>query len=248
MMPDRQRKTFEAFAKLACHRHAVEQARRHVAQWLAQCERPYVATSGGKDSLCTLALVREQAPQTPAVYFDADCSFPEVDEFLVATPNLVRFPADEPILDTIKRFGLHAGAALEKATMQSTVYGPVKRLIAEYGFDAVAYGLRAEESKWRAHHRKLRGHVFRYKRDGVLACQPIAHWTYLDVWAFIVANDLPYCGVYDRMWDMPEREQRVSYWAGETNRENGRLVWLKRNYPELWNRLAAEVPDARAYA
>jgi len=54
--------------------------------------------------------------------------------------------------------------------------------------------------------------------------------------------------VYDRMWDMPEREQRVSYWAGETNRENGRYVWLKRHYPELWNRLAAELPDVRAYA
>jgi len=248
MMPDQIRKTFELYAKLATHRFKVLLARDYVRRWLSECSRPYVAISGGKDSLCTLALVREQAPGTPAVYFDADCAFPEVSTIVDNTPTTVRYPADEPILDTIKRFGLYGGPALERATMQSTVYGPIKRLIAEHGFDAVAYGLRAEESKGRAHHMKTRGQVFRYKRDGILACQPIAHWTYFDVWAFIVSHNLPYCGVYDRMWDMPEREQRVSYWAGETNRENGRYVWLKRHYPELWNRLAAELPDVRAYA
>jgi phosphoadenosine phosphosulfate reductase len=248
MMPDGQSETFRLYARLREHKQAVTRARRHVARWLDQCKKPYVAFSGGKDSTCTLALVRELSPGTTAVYFDADCAFPEVAAILETTPNTIRYPADEPLLTTLRRHGLNAGGELERATMQSTVYGPVRRLVAEYGFDAMAYGLRAEESKSRQMHLVKRGHIFTYVRDGILACQPIAGWTYMDVWAFIVSNNLDYCGVYDKMWRMPQREQRVSYWAGETNRNNGRYVWLKQNYPEIWNRFAAEFAEARAYA
>jgi len=132
--------------------------------------------------------------------------------------------------------------------MRTTVWNPIKRLVAEYGFDGVCYGLRAEENPaTRGQLARYRGAVFQYKRDGLWACQPIHDWTYNDVWAYIVTEKLPYCGVYDRMWDMPEEDQRLSYWAGETKRRWGRWAWLKRNYPDLFNRFAAEFPEARNY-
>lgn len=246
--PAHSNRSFLLHSRLRSHACAVDRAREAITCWLSQCDRPYIACSGGKDSLCVLHLIREQRPDTPAVYFDAECAFPEVSDWLDRTANVIRYPADEPILETIARLGLDAGKALEAATLQSTVYGPIRRLIAQYGYDGVAYGLRGEEHRNRQIHRAVRGPVFRYKRDGLLCCQPIANWTYRDVWAFVAARELDYCAVYDRMWDMPEREQRVSYWAGETNRQNGRYLWLKRNYPELWNRLAAMIPGVRAYA
>lgn len=242
------RSRFLLRARLNEHKRKVAAARACVADWLSQCANPYIAFSAGKDSTCVLRLVREVDPSVPAVYFDAQCAFPEVKELLAATPNTKCFPADEPFIATLKRHGLHGGASLDRATMQSTVWGPAARLIAEFGYDGFAYGLREQESRGRRLNSYVRGRIFRYKESGILACQPICDWTYDDVWAFIAANDIPYCKTYDRMWDLPEHAQRISYWAGETGRENGRYVWLKRTYPELFNTLASEIPDARAYA
>lgn len=219
-----------------------------IEQWLSQCHRPYISFSGGKDSTCLLALVREQKIDCPAVYFDADSSFPEVAVLLNSTENLLCYRTDEPLLDTLRRIGLSGAAQLDKATMENTVWGPIRRLIAEHRFDAVTYGLRTEESRGRKLHCYTRGPIFRYQRDSVLACQPLAHWNYLDVWAFIVSRNLPYCGVYDRMWDLAREDQRVSYWAGETKRRYGRYTFLKRHYPALWNQLAASLPEVTAYA
>lgn len=249
MMPERWRKRFELWSNLRLHRQRVEVARKRVALWLKKVERPYVAFSTGKDSLCTLHLVRNQSLDIPAIYFDADCAYPESKEMLERTPNVIVWPADEPLLETFRRFGgFEAGAKLERATMQTTVWGPIKRLLQHYDFDGVAYGLRSEENTaTRGKLARYRGSVFQRKRDGLWACQPIHDWEYDDVWAYIVSNGLEYCGVYDTLWDAPPEDQRLSYWAGETKRRWGRWAWLKRNYPELFNRFAAEFPEVRAY-
>lgn len=239
---------FRLHAQLHQHQWRVEQARRRVVNWLSKVNNPYIAFSTGKDSTCVLHLVREQSPNVPAVYFDADCAFPESRQMLQETDNLIKFPATEPLLATFKRFGgFDAGPELERETMRTTVWEPIQRLITEYHFDGVAYGLRAEESHGREMHAQVRGAIFQYKRDELWGCQPIHDWTYNDVWAFIVSNDLPYCGVYNKMWDMPEEDQRLSYWAGETKRRWGRWAFLKRNYPDLFNRFAAEFPEVRCY-
>jgi len=238
---------FLSHALLPVFSRRVRRAEERVAEWLAQVARPYVAVSSGKDSTVILDLVRRQRPETVAVYIDADCSFPETMRWLETTPNLIRFPADEPLLDTLARYGLDGGAELERATMQSTVWGPIKRLLAEHHFDGMCYGLRAEESHGRRMHAAARGAIFTYKRAGVTACQPIFDWKYDDVWAYIASRSLPYCGVYDRMWDMPMEDQRLSYWAGETKRRHGRYAWLRRNYPDLYRQMVVRVPSVTRF-
>jgi 3'-phosphoadenosine 5'-phosphosulfate sulfotransferase (PAPS reductase)/FAD synthetase len=239
---------FELWSSLRQHKRLVEKARRRVGRWLEKVKNPYVAFSTGKDSTCILHLVREQASNVPAVYFDADCAFPESKEMLQQISNVIIYKTDEPLLETFRRFGGFGSRKLERETMQTTVWGPIKRLIAKYQFDGVAYGLRSEENpSSRGALSQYRGAVFQYKRDSLWACQPIHDWVYADVWAFIVLNSLPYCGVYDKLWDAPEEDQRLSYWAGETKRRWGRWAWLKRNYPELFNQFAAEFPEVRCY-
>lgn len=249
-MPEDLREVFLIRSRHPQHRRRVELAKERVAEWLARSERPYVAFSTGKDSTCVLHLVREQCSDVPAVYFDADCAFPECHVTLKRVSNTIEFKADEPLLDTFARFGsgfIHGGARIERLTMQSTVWGPKKRLVEQYGFDGVAYGLRAEENpSARGKHARVRGANFRYK-DGVYACQPIHDWSYWDVWAFIVSREIVYCAAYDRMWDMPEDQQRISYWAGETNVRYGRWSWLRRNYPDLFNGFAERFPEVRGY-
>lgn len=247
MIPDNYRKRFELHARLPGFRRAMARAEQVVKDWLQCVKRPYVSFSGGKDSVVVLHLVRRFAPDTPAVYWDADCSFPEVSALIDATANCTRYPTDEPFLDTLARVGVTGDENTDHATMQSTVWGPVSRWTIEGGYDGAAYGLRREESRGRAMHSYSRGSVFWSERYQAWYCQPIADWSYNDVWSYIVTHSVLYAGTYDRMWDLPEREQRVSYWAGETYRTHGRWVWLKRNYPDLWARLCAVLPEARAF-
>jgi phosphoadenosine phosphosulfate reductase len=247
MMPEILQLQFRLYARRPVFGHRVKLAQARVTDWLTRVKNPYVAFSTGKDSTCCLHLVRMISSDVPAVYFDAASSFPESREMLANTPTLIMYQTDEPILQTLARHGLEGGKSLERATMQTTVWGPIKRLISEYGFDGVCYGLRGAESYQRKIHGLSRGSIFQYKRDGIWGCQPIWDWTYDDVWAYILDNEIQYCGTYDRLWDMPREDQRLSYWAGETKRRHGRYAWLKRNYPELFNKLACAIPEVRHY-
>jgi len=133
--------------------------------------------------------------------------------------------------------------------MRSTVYRPIKTLLAEHRFDGVFLGLRDEESHGRRKLSKIRGQLFWQKRDGLWECLPVARLIYLDVWAYIVESDVDYCAVYDKQMELgldPE-DCRLSYWAGETKQRWGRWAILKRGWPELFNRFAAEFPEVRGY-
>ena len=238
--------------KLKGFSYRVRHAQEIIAEMLEKSERPYIAFSTGKDSTVMAYLVWEQAPSVPAVYFDADCAFPESKAMLARYEAggrpIIRWPC-ERFFDTLHRVGGPTSDRCENETMRSTVYRPIKSLLAEYHFDGAFIGLRSEESYGRRKLAEVRGSLFWQKRDGLWECLPVANFTYLDVWAYIVINGVDYCAVYDRQMELglnPE-DCRLSYWAGETKRRWGRWAFLKRNYPELFNQFAAEFPEVRAY-
>ena len=57
-------------------------------------------------------------------------------------------------------------------------------------------GLRQDESNNRRMNIAMRGDDYT-KADGSKICLPIARWSGLDIWAYIVTNDLPYLPFYD---------------------------------------------------
>lgn len=67
----------------------------------------------------------------------------------------------------------------------------VPRLAAE-GYDLAFVALRAEESV----KRRLRIRAGR-SLGPITECWPLASWSWRDVWAYIVTNDLPYLSLYD---------------------------------------------------
>jgi len=246
--------------RIQCRLHAqfkgfsyrIRQAQELIAEMLTMAEKPYLAFSTGKDSVVMAHLVWQQAPEVPAIYFDADCAFPEskalLDRYEVADYPIIRWPC-EAFLDTLRRVGGPTSSKCEAETMRSTVYRPIKTLLAEHHFDGVFVGLRNEESYGRQKLAEVWGQLFWQQRDNLWECLPVAYLTYMDVWAYIVTNEIDYCAVYDKQMELgldPE-DCRLSYWAGETKRRWGRWAILKRGWPELFNRFAAEFPEVRAY-
>lgn len=229
------------------YRRHVEQALERISQWSSLIEQPYIAFSMGKDSTVALHLTRTILPGCIAIYIDADCAFPEAYELLRATPNALSFPAQESFLDTLERMGgVDGGRELENETMRTTVTHPLAQL-RKLGYDGHIVGLRAEENRGRVMNLRKRGFIYHHAGYDMMVCQPIADWSYDDVWAYIFSNDIEYCKTYDKMWHMPREWQRISYWAGETARRWGRWSWLRQNYPDLFDKLVSRFPEAGRY-
>lgn len=243
---------FRLHSHLRAFRRLVAKTKEIITEALGKTRNPYIAFSTGKDSVVMADLVWQQCPEVPAVYFDADCAFPESSALLSryesAGHNVIRWKC-EPLLETLKRVGGPTSDRCEVETMRSTVYHPIRRLLAEYHFDGVFLGLRGEECYGRMKLAQVRGELFWQKRDSLWECIPISRWTWKDIWAYIVSQDVDYCGVYDKLMEMglPPEDCRLSYWAGETKRRWGRWAILKRGWPELFNRFAAEFPEVRGY-
>jgi len=240
---------FELHARKKIYHYRVAQAQRLVKDTLAKSDNPYIAFSTGKDSLVMAYLVWEQAPDAPAVYFDADCSYPESRELLqqIAQEHPLTIWPTEPLLDTFERLGGPTAQGIEYQTMKSTVYEPIERLLNEFHFDCSFVGLRAEESWGRKQLQRYRGGLFWHKQWSLWECCPVISWGYNDIWAYVVSNKLEYCKVYDRLWDAPEEDQRLSYWAGETKHRYGRWAWLRQLYPGLYNEFVDRFPEIARY-
>lgn len=244
------RASFEAHALLPAYQRRIQQAQAFVAEALAACRRPYIAFSTGKDSTVMADLVWQQNSSIPAVYFDADAAFPESRELLeryhAAGKTIINWHT-EPLLETMARVG--GPLFSEDATMESTVYAPIKALVAEYGFDGAFVGLRAEEGLHRNLSITTRGTLFLSQRHGIYSAWPIAWLTFRDVWAYILSQGVDYNAVYDRQFDLglPWENCRVSYCYGETVASQGRWIILARGWPELFNRLVQAFPEVRRF-
>lgn len=250
MKSEIQRKMDLLHARTQEFRSAVASAKQIIFHALQHMKNPYVSFSGGKDSLVMLHMILEQTRDIPVIYWDADASYPDTDEFLDRLTaqwefDLIRIKT-EPMLDVFRKYGIN-DSKIEEKTMIATVYRPIKKLMKRYRFDGVFVGLREQESFGRRQLIKHKGQMFWNKDQGVTECLPVAYFTVEDIWAYITSQNLPYNAVYDRT-SIPRNDIRVSYWCGESAREFGRFVWLKKEYPELYNRFAAEFPEVREWS
>jgi len=248
MNPETQRKADLLHARTQEYQTVVASAKQTIYHALQHMKNPYVSFSGGKDSLVMLHLVLEQK-RVPVVYWDADASNPDTENFLELIVDkwdldMIRFKT-ESMMSVFRKYGINH-PKIEEKTMLATVYRPIKKLMRDYDFDGVFVGLREEESFGRRQLIRHKGSVFWNKSQGILECLPVAYFSVQDIWAYITSHDLPYNAVYDRQ-SLPRNEIRVSYWCGESAREFGRFVWLKKEYPDLYNKFAAEFPEVREW-
>ena len=135
------------------------------------------------------------------------------------------------------------------------------------------WGVRAEESRGRAalyanalrtettrschgccadapasHRRQRHGGLVR-RVDGTVALGPIWDWKTPDVWAYLARHQLPVNPVYAKLRRLgaPEHMLRVSHMLDGNRLEEGRVTWLRRGWPDLFEDLARVLPRLREF-
>lgn len=154
-----------------------------------------VGWTGGKDSTVVLALWRRVlATRFPgmaarAVNLDTGCKFPEVLEFRDRLARLweLDLHVARPAVD-LKRYPL---AADPLTCCRDLKIKPLEAAIGELGIPALLTGVRADENPSRAQRPWLEDH------GGHFRAAPILEWTELNVWTFLVREDIPWCVLYD---------------------------------------------------
>lgn len=264
-----------ALQGLRSSRRDLDLIRRRIRSHLDHHEG-YVAFSGGKDSLVALDLVRQVAPDAPVAFFDSGLEFPETYTYLeqiaeLWSLNLHVIPARMTTLEVLASNGgwdhrapdqaapdLHRVLIVEPAAAAHQAHGPgeiwgVRAQESRGRAAAYANALRATpctctitctSQQRRAHHGGLISRV-----DGTVAYGPVWDWRTDEIWGHISRRRLPVNPVYDKLRRLgaPEHFLRVSGMIDGTRLEEGRITWLRRGWPALFEELAVVLPRIREY-
>ena len=185
----------------------------------AECERPVLLFSGGKDSVVMLHLAqRAFFPARipfPVMHVDTGHNFEEVIEFRDRTVK--QFEVDlliASVEEAIARGRVRdvSGFGASRNTLQTVA---LLDAIAEQRFDAVFGGARRDEERARAKERvvshrdefgqwdpknqrpELWGlYNTRHHRGEHVRVFPLSNWTELDIWRFIAARDVELPSLY----------------------------------------------------
>lgn len=216
----------------------------------------YVSFSGGKDSVVVLHMAISTYPDIPVCFFKSDLEFPEnvtyIGEMAKQLDCNLHIIPTRSVLDVFVSEGwfnhsrddrdtgedLHAVKMLEPAAKAREQFG-----------DVVFWGMRSDESRGRgALLRPTRG-ITRYN-DGRIAYAPLWNWTSQDVEAYCARHQILLNPLYAKMADVgvPEKERRVGSIFDGANIDNGRIGWLKRGWPEEYDKLRLSLPRIEEFS
>lgn len=223
-----------------------------IKKGLDAMQNPYLACSWGKDSVTLLYFLREIKPDIPVVFLNSGYSFPDIYEFrdrIIKEWQLNYIEIAQPIdyLELCKEVGLPHD---RKQTTQNKTVKILKKdllnnLATEKGFDGCFWGLRAEESKSRANLIRYKGNCF--QSQGFWRCSPLAYLGNMDIWMIIDLLKIHYCSLYDKNAVLKRHEIRNSGWLSTDGAENGKILHIRRYYPELFEKLVENFADIRTY-
>lgn len=249
---DERYRTYLLHSHLAGFRRKIERSLSIIRDALAQCQNPYVAWSGGKDSTAMLDLVMHVRPGIPALCVQSDLDLP--DDIEVVRDGAERMGVNLTLIhpavsgwDVLRECGGPFGQVNVAASKLDRLcfFEPLEREVNARGYDLAFLGLRAGESRARLMNRRVRGVIYANKSRGISVCTPIADWSGMDVYAYLASRALPINAVYgkDKFHPDPSRIREGWWIPGETTSMLGGVVWLRHYYPELYRRLAAEYPE-----
>jgi len=240
-MRDIWKKAYRMHSLRAAFKKRCRKARRTIGAFLDRTDRPYVAFSGGKDSLCLLILLSQMGETIPVFTQGDDLDWPSKEAYCKRVVSELGFTDYEYRYSEVSAAEqVAAGAERVRGTFSHVIEGYVE----DRRRDSVLMGLRKEEAPGREMLRITKGKTYETK-DGLTRCIPLVDWSGKDVFALILSTETEYIHVYDNDDDRPPHEIRFSwpvnprfYYRDAANS----AVWLRRNYPDFFRRLAERIP------
>jgi 3'-phosphoadenosine 5'-phosphosulfate sulfotransferase (PAPS reductase)/FAD synthetase len=239
-------------ARYAAKRNAAIQT---AANALMTHKAPYLALSGGKDSVAMAFLVNEAALLCNRDFrvwcHVSDASFPGTVETVRAVCAAINRPLDIHESQT-SAFELIANPQKQAFGKTGHYFDSVRAYANDK--DLAFVGVRAFESKRRMRAAKIKGTTFTSESmGGVTICQPLLWFRLEDVAATLYEFDAPIHPIYSKMaLDTRNRfgeEQwiRLGYITSRDLLNKGTAVFLKTNYPDQFAKLAAAYPEVRNF-
>lgn len=251
-----ERAGFLAHARTRGFQRRVEAAQ----DMLAEHPNDAVSVSWGKDSTVLLHLAAQIRPDVAAIhgrYARPEGRLPDTDVVRdQARTHLPQVRYREVIcpsewdLYLAQGFFLEPTTAAQRQGLRQWAQGfhqAMRRAITAVEASGVFLGLRAEESHAR------RRYLWRYgptsiTRDGAWRCCPLSQWIGRDIWAYLVAHDLPWLHIYDAAADRTRARSDMVFASGGTGgdaiRRHGAWYEWRQAYPEhfaIWQRQFPEM-------
>jgi len=251
-MEEWQKELYLNISKLPRYHRRLAEAEDAIRRAVETCQVPAVSFSFGKDSLVCLDIARRIKSDILVINIDRGAGgdlqeavdlYNDYAQQHGLNYHRVRTPRE--ILDIYRETGNIS--SVSRSVLKANLLSGAKAADEQFGVDCKIMGLRAEESRGRTYLRRFG--TFHYsERQGRYLCKPVLHWRGDEIWAYIVSNQVPYLRWYDLEAPFVGYERaRYSNWAGGFNKEEGRFVRLKRNYPEEYRLLVSVAPDVSYY-
>ena len=233
------------------YRRKKEQAKEWIREALLNHDRPYLALSGGKDSVAMAYLVNDVARvlDKPFVLWShvSDASFPGTDELIA---EIARNLDRELIVSrSDQAFEMLANPERRAFGKTGVFFDAVREFAKDY--DLTFVGTRAHESSRRMRAAQAHGHAFHSASMGDIdVCNPLAWFRLEDVAALICDYRAPMHPIYSKLQvDQCRRTIdgdtwiRLGYTTAKDLRSKGTIIFIKVNYPEIYNKLVASDPS-----
>lgn len=232
-----------------------EKALSVIEDWLEQCDRQvYCSISGGKDSLVAKHLIQQIYPDVPLVWINQgylaewdDC-IELIYKWKADGENVIELCPVRDLWHLYLDLGIPLEGTMDtkadKIINQKLMYDPLQEYQENNDIKGYAWGIRKQESKGRALYLKKHGQIHQNKKDGLIVCSPAANFTTQEIWQYIDMNGLAYPALYDR----DRMQMRNGCPIGTTGVNWGRLVDLRKNYPDIFFKFADKFPEVLNHA
>lgn len=236
------------------YRKKWDEAVNVAAQQLMEHNAPYVAVSGGKDSGVLAYVVAEAAKRTGKKVriwsHLSDASFPGTKETVLRIAEATGMEADLDICP-FSAFDMLEAKQKRAFGKRGVFFDSIRRYAKDKDLSFV--GVRASESIRRTRAAKVHGPVFYSKDMGdVTVCHPLVWFRLEDIAAATVEHNIPLHPIYSKSCIEPGKNRRgedhfirLGYITSKDLLSKGTTVFIKLNYPDIFEKLAQCWPEIR---
>ena len=186
-MNRRQKQAYIWHSRHEDYKQRIRQARRIIKKCYNNYENPYIAYSGGKDSIVLSHMVLSMYPDANVWHWDyGDDLMPRKYEKEVLV-NIHDMGCKHLIVNKRKGKGENTSSGYKQ------FFGTIAENKDKYGWDIGLIGIRQQESC-----NRRQTYTDYFMND---CCYPLLKLTVDDIWAYIIKNKLNYPSSYDLMGD-----------------------------------------------